>query len=74
MAALGLGQATGGNNGRRNLKLQNCSWSLELMSKPKLSVQTTSTPDTLYILSVCQTQLQGHLGDVGSLASDEEKM
>jgi hypothetical protein len=35
MAALGLGQATGGNNGRRNLKLENCSWSLELMSKPK---------------------------------------
>jgi hypothetical protein len=39
-----------------------------------VSVQTTGTPHTLYILSVCQAQLQGHLGDVGNLASDEEKM
>jgi hypothetical protein len=27
-----LGRTTG-NNGRRSLKLENCSWSLELMSK-----------------------------------------
>ena len=33
LPSLGLGQATGGNNGKRNLKLEKCSWSLELMSK-----------------------------------------